>query len=397
MILYAASLENVINIFHNHNLEVVVDREKKLQEELFTKHQEINQCKEALETFNRSDKHHKIGIISYTSYNQFVYLNQDVKDIITVDLNAYKGHRLTKEFQGLASDVLRYKTNKTKYIVDEHGAKIIVRAVPFLEKNNVLLMIYYPQVFDFIKQAQVCLGKPTEIDYLLYLETTQAGQLINKIVPSISPQLIQFKINLLKLALNKRALLIDVPDEDIDTIVQILHKISMRETLKSLKLGSEINMHIVAKSLFGINKIYEATPDSLQQKPLLELLHNTGTLFIKNIHVLSLEIQEMLAEYLKYGYYRMYKSDQKIMSSVRIICSTHQNLAQLVQENKFSKVLFHELNQAQLVMPPLSQLSPKEYHTLIQSFSDQILATSCIKDLLTFTDSEVKKLMPKNL
>lgn len=392
MILYAASLENVINIFQNNNLEIVVEREKKLQEELFLKHQEINQFRESLETFHKSDKQNKIGIFSYTSYNTFVYLNQDIKDIITIDLNAYKGHRLTKEFQEIASEVLRYKTTKTTYTWDERGAKIIVRAVPILGKSNVLLTVYYPHVFDFIQQAQACLGKPTEIDYLLYLETTQAGQLINKLLPSSSPSLIDFKINLLKLALSKRALLIDVPDEDLETVVHILHKISLRETLKSLKIGSETDMYLLAKNLFGINTMYESASETKREKPLLESLHNTGTLFIHNIHLLSLEIQEMLAEYIKYGYYRIYKSDQRIASSVRILCSSRQNLAQSVQENKFSKALFHELNQAYLRMPSLAELTSEEYQALIESFSEQTLTTSCIKDLLKFTDSEIKKL-----
>ncbi len=231
MILYVASLENVINIFQNHRLSIIVEREKKLQEELFLKHQEINQCREALETFSRLQRHRAIGIISYTSYRKFVYLNQDVKDILQeVDLNMQQGHRLTKEFQQIAKDVLHYKIAKTKYNYDERGEKIVIRAVPYLEKNNVLLMIYYPEIMDSIKRIQDSLGKPTEIDYLLYLETTSAGTLINKLVPSVGAVLIQFKINLLQCALSKKALVIDAPDEDEADLVDILHSISMLNT-----------------------------------------------------------------------------------------------------------------------------------------------------------------------
>ncbi len=61
-----------------------------------------------------------------------------------------------------------------------------------------------------------------------------------------------------------------------------------------------------------------------QQKPLLEKLDGNGTLFIQNIEYLDPETQEYLAEFLQYGYYRIYKSEHKLSSDVRIICSTNQ-------------------------------------------------------------------------
>lgn len=392
MILYVASLENVINIFQNHKLSMVVEREKKLHEELFLKHQEINQCREALEAFSKLNRH-RIGIITYTSYRKFVYLNQDVKELMNIDLNTQVGHRLTKEFQEVAKDVLQYKAVRTKHTFDERGEKIVIRAVPYLDKNNVLLMVYYSEIMDSVKQVQDALGKPTGIDYLLYLETTSAGKLINKLIPNAGAVLIQFKINLLECALSKKALVIDVPDEDEVDLVDILHAISMRDSLKVLKIEAETSMITLAKNLFGINKMYEATNDALEEKPLLESLHTTGTLFIKNIHLLSLELQDMLAEYIRYGYYRVYKSDQKFASSVRIICSTRYNLSSLVLEKKFSKALFEELKQTHLIMPSLADISDAEYSALLQNLTDQVLATSQVKELFEFTDVEKMKLI----
>ena len=78
-------------------------------------------------------------------------------------------------------------------------------------------------------------------------------------------------------------------------------------------------------------------------KPLLEKLDTNGTLFIQNIEFMDLETQEYLAEFIKYGYYRIFKSNQKMTSSARIICSTNQNLQTMVQEGTFSQALFNEL------------------------------------------------------
>ncbi len=372
MVLYATSVENVINILQNHQLTTVIAREKKLQEELFAKHQEINQYRESLDAFLYSNKAKKIGVISYTSYRVFVYLNQDAKDIITIDLNEHKRHSVTQELEALATNVFQYKTAQMHYFYDEQGIKLSAYAIPFLDKNNVLLVISYATIFDIIKQAQLRIHKPTQMDFMLYLETTKAGQLINKIIPTINDTLLAFKINLLKLALSKKALLIDVADDDREDIVHILHTISLREQLRILTLKKETDLYTVAKTLFGINKLYESDNVS-SQKPLLESLHNIGTLCIADIQFLPLELQEMLAEYIKYGYYHPYKSDQKVTSSVRIMCSTGQELSMLVREHRFSKNLFDELKQASIIMPSLNDLTDREYNELIETIVSQLV------------------------
>ena len=57
--------------------------------------------------------------------------------------------------------------------------------------------------------------------------------------------------------------------------------------------------------------------------------------YVLKIEFLDLETQEYLAEFLKYGYYHIFKSNQKMTSSARIICSPKQNLQALVQEGLF--------------------------------------------------------------
>ena len=84
---------------------------------------------------------------------------------------------------------------------------------------------------------------------------------------------------------------------------------------------------------------------------------SNGTLFIQNIEFMDLETQEYLAEFIKYGYYHIFKSNQKMISSARIICSTNQNLQTMVQEGTFSQALFNELKKTSLSMPSLLTLA----------------------------------------
>jgi DNA-binding NtrC family response regulator len=128
------------------------------------------------------------------------------------------------------------------------------------------------------------------------------------------------------------------------------------------------------------------------EKPLLEKLDGEGTIFIHNINLLDMETQDALANFLKYGMYQVFKSDQKKTSDVRIICSTNQDLSDLVRESKFSKSLFEELNKTSLCMPSLLTLPENELENLAAGFGEQAMKTEAFKNLLELTDKEKRKL-----
>jgi DNA-binding NtrC family response regulator len=122
-------------------------------------------------------------------------------------------------------------------------------------------------------------------------------------------------------------------------------------------------------------------------------LDGVGTLFIKNIHFLGLEAQENLALYIRYGYYTIFKSDQKMVSDVRIICSSNQNLSLLVQEGKFSKSLFQELKHTMISMPSLLTLPDDELGLLAEGFTQQSLVSDDLQHILLLTEKEKSSLV----
>ncbi len=63
MLVFARYLGNIIHLLQNRNLTLLIAQEKELREELFQKHQEINQYKESIRSFLRSSRQRKIGII----------------------------------------------------------------------------------------------------------------------------------------------------------------------------------------------------------------------------------------------------------------------------------------------------------------------------------------------
>ena len=395
LVVVAGYLGKSITLLQYSDINAVLAREKELSEEVYHQHRQITQYQESMSTFIRSDKQRKIGVLFY-KYRRFVFANQAAQEIITININMHDGHPLTQALKRIAQAVENYKSTQTAFTHDTQGNKIVILGIPNLERNNVIVIVYYPEISDVLRQQMDAVGSPTDWHYVLCLETTQSGQLINHMLPGSGVHMMRFKIDLLRMAMSKKALLLDMPHDDVLPTVEIVHYISLRKALYRLTVDSKAVMSNVAVKLFGINPLYDAAPlkdeEGNVQKSLFEQLSDSGTLFIENIHLLDLEIQNMLAEYLKYGHYCMYKSNHKLFSSVRIICSSVHDLNVLVQEGKFSKNLFDELKETKLTLPPLTSWSEEELQELITGFAEQAVSDSPLKNLLELSADEKNKM-----
>ncbi|OQA35471.1 MAG: Luminescence regulatory protein LuxO [Candidatus Dependentiae bacterium ADurb.Bin331] len=388
MMIFATYISNIVHMMQNRNLETAIEREKQMQEELYRKHQEINQYKESIQSFLRTTQQRKIGLLFFKN-RRFSFGNQAAKELIGINPNAFEGHPLTKALKSVATQVQEYKSSQTTFTTDSQGNKLVLAALPHLDENSVIIMIYYPEIADILKNQFEKIANPSEWDYVLYLETTHSGKLINQLIPSSSPRLLQFKIELLKLALSKKALLLDLAQEDQLSMAEIIHHISLRETLHIITLTAPEKNNETGLKIFGLSPLFGGS----NEPSLLEKLHNTGTLFIQNVHFLQHDTQLYLAEVIKYGLYRHFKSEQKNSINVRIICSTNQDLATLSQEGRFSLELFAELKQATLTLPPLAQLPENELTDLTHALTEQAIKAQPFKSLLELTEHETHRIV----
>lgn len=390
MLVFASYLGNIVNLLQNRNLESLIYQEKELKEELYKKHQEVHQYKESIYSFLKNNKHKDIGIIFYKQ-RHFVFANQAAKEIIKINVNTHQGAPITKALKSIAQQVEEYKSPQTMITKNSDSERIVISGVPNLEKNHVIITVYYPDFSDIMTTQINHLKDPSMWDYLLYLETTKPGQLINQLIPGSGEQLLQFKINLMQIALSKKALLLEMSPDDLMPTVELLHHISMRTNLHVLTLQGPSKNNDIAIKLFGINPIYGIALESA--KPLLEKLDGNGTLFIQNIEFMDLETQEYLAEFIKFGYYHIFKSSSKMTSSTRIICSTNQNLALSVQEGTFSSSLFSELKKTSLCMPSLLTLPETELADLAQGLAEQAIKHNDFKTILDLNQKDKNKIM----
>lgn len=389
MLVFSTYLGNIINLMQNRNLEVLMHQEHELKEEIYKKHQEINHYKESIRSFLKNGKHRDIGILFYKN-RRFIYANQIAREMIKININMQEGHPISRALKNLARQVEQYKSPQTTFAKDTDGTRLVISGVPNLEQNNVIITVSYPDITDVISKQMNLLKDPTKWDYLLYLETTKPGQLINQLIPGSGEALLQFKIELLQTALSKKATLLEMVEEDIAPTVELLHHISMRETIHTIALQTQSQTTDIAVRIFGINPIYGIAQTG---KPLLESLDGIGTLFIQNIEFLDRETQDYLAEFIRYGYYKVYKSDQRISADVRIIASSHKQLQTLVQEGTFSPLLFAELNKAHVSMPSLITLPEVELNDLLEGFGEQALKQNDFKSLLELSEKDRLRLL----
>lgn len=385
LLIFTNYLGAIINLTRYRNLDYLLMREKELKEELYNKYQEEIHLHESLRKLMRIN--HKVGVV-YHKGRKFGFVNQTAHELLTVDPNIHENDPMTHAFKRLVSDISKYKSSRTISAQDIHGNKRILTGLLGPDEHETLILVSEPEFTEQIKFTSQLLKDPSHWDYLLYLETTETGQLVNKLVPGSSETILNFKIDLLKVALNKKATLLCLPEDDLEPTVALLHNISMRKTLYTIKLTEPEKNNEVAIALFGLNPLF-----GINENALLEKLNDLGTIFIQNVHFLQRETQQCLAQFLKYGYFQQFKSDRKISSSARIICSTDKDLQILAEQNEFAPELLKELKKMTLTLPSILSLPVEELSELVDGYAQQSIKTKAVKQFLNFTPTDKERLL----
>lgn len=391
IVIFGTYLASAINIMHNSNTSTLLHENKKVKEELYLKHQEVNQYRESIKNLLRQKSNAHVGILFYKD-DRFTIGNETAQNLLSINLNQQRNHPATITITKLAQQVESFRSPQSRFLYDSNNKQLMVTGVPHLDyQGGVILTIHYPDSSDVIKSQIDKLQDPSQIDYLLYLETTKSGKLINQIIPGNSETLLNFKIKLLEIALNKKATLLQSHSDDLLSIVEIIHHVSLRHTLHILDLKPTFNTHDLAIKLFGLNPLLLQE----QEDGLLKKLDRKGTLFIKNIELLDLDTQNKLAEFIRYGIFTIFKSEQRISSDVRIICSVSQNPQMLMEQNKLSVSLYKEIAETTLSMPSLLTMDEKELQELIDGFAHQSVATNNFSTLLQISKKDKEHLIDR--
>ena len=95
---------------------------------------------------------------------------------------------------------------------------------------------------------------------------------------------------------------------------------------------------------------------------------NRGTLFLDEIGDLPLELQPKILRVLQERQFERLGSATTIHTDVRVICATHQNLVEMIDERQFRADLFYRLSVFPIELPPLRD-RPEDIRLLVRHFA----------------------------
>ncbi len=138
--------------------------------------------------------------------------------------------------------------------------------------------------------------------------------------------------------------------------------------------------------LFGREKVIYNT-DEGTKIGCLELVNN-GTLIIKNIENMSLNIQERFLKFVETGKFQRVGGSEPVHSTVRVIVTTTD--ISVMQKQLYQK-LFQMLTTQKLEIPPLSE-HKKDIPSLVEHFADKISKIRHTPEK-TFSKDAINKLL----
>jgi formate hydrogenlyase transcriptional activator len=102
---------------------------------------------------------------------------------------------------------------------------------------------------------------------------------------------------------------------------------------------------------------------------------NRGTLFLDEIGDLPVELQPKLLRVIQEKEFERLGSTATIRTDVRVVCATHRNLVEMVDERQFRADLFYRLSVFPVDLPALRERSediPSLVHHFVRDYADRM-------------------------
>ncbi len=388
MVLFANYLGAIIHLLQHRNLREIVQQKHALESVLNTKYREIEHYKESIKVLLQGHADRAIGVGWYAR-RKGLMVNRVLRDMVALGDGAGDDSVDILALKRLCAEVDRYGIDRSAMIQTMQGRILHCVATSHEDRSHVVITAYYADTAERCSIPFQELHDLSSWEYALYMQATGSGLLINKVIPGNTPALLNFKIALLKSALRNQALLLDLPADDRDTMVTMLHSLSLRQRLHTIDFIVPEQFYETSGQLFG----FDSAPQEPTTEPLLRLLNDVGTLCINRIEYMSRDAQERLAELLTTGTFRPFFNNRFIQSNVRIICTTQVSLKDLVEKQLFSERLFAILQNGLLTLPSLSDLDRNELMNLMHQLAAQHIGASGVSPALSLTSRDIDLIM----
>jgi DNA-binding NtrC family response regulator len=152
-----------------------------------------------------------------------------------------------------------------------------------------------------------------------------------------------------------------------------IHKMSSRATQPFIGFScANLPETLIEDELFGHEK--GAFTGAMNMRRGRFELADRGTLFLDEIGDLSLGLQPKLLRVVQERSFERLGGSKPVSVDVRMICATHRDLGEMVEQGRFREDLFYRLNVVQLHLPPLRKRResiPELAHHFMRQFATQ--------------------------
>lgn len=188
----------------------------------------------------------------------------------------------------------------------------------------------------------------------LKLQADQTKTPLNGIIAT-SPEMLKVCRTIEKIApSNITTLLLGASGTGKELFAQAVHELSPRAKHKMVAINcAAIPANLIESELFGYEK-GAFTGAAKQTKGKIEYA-NGGTLFLDEIGDLPFDLQAKLLRFLQERVLERIGGREEIPIDVRIICATHQNIQELIQQGRFREDLYYRISEVSIQIPSLKE------------------------------------------
>ena len=148
------------------------------------------------------------------------------------------------------------------------------------------------------------------------------------------------------------ALLLGESGTGKEVLARALHSLSLRHDNRFIAINcAAIPENLLESELFGYEKgaFTGATKRTIGKIEYAD----QGTLFLDEIGDLPLSLQAKLLRFLQERVVERLGGREEIPVDVRIVCATHQDLAEMIKVGSFREDLYYRLSEINIKLPPL--------------------------------------------
>ena len=184
------------------------------------------------------------------------------------------------------------------------------------------------------------------------LQTGEENMPLKGII-AMSPQMLKVCRTIEKVAPSDiTTLLLGASGTGKERCAQALHNLSSRADGPLITINcAAIPENLLESELFGYEK--GAFTGAAKQTPGKIEYADKGTLFLDEIGDLPMELQSKLLRFLQERVVERIGGRKEIPVDVRIVCATHQDLQNLIENGLFREDLFYRISELVLEIPPL--------------------------------------------